>query len=201
MDNFLILATGWPLGLISAPICIMIFWWLLSAIGLFDFDLDFDIESISGPLVWANFNEVPLKVGLTVWLLTAWVVAVLFKFTVSPLISFDDDNIFKMIVEGSYIILSFGIALVPTKYICLKLSPAFQIQQGMSSSDIVGKEGVVISSTITDTYGEIDVFAENGFRVRVSAISFSSELFKKGDKVIVADIDDKNKAIVAKFNF
>lgn len=201
MESFLAFATGWPVGILSLPLCLLAIWWAVSLLGVVDFDPEFDvdIETGSGPLVWAGIGQVPLKVGLTVWFVFSWIVVCMLAAYVSPILPLAKDNLIMQIIEGSYAFIALAVTMPATKIAVKPLIPIFAIKEGPKNSDMVGCEGVVVSPEITETYGDVEVKAENGHRARISAVTYTNESFQKGDKVVVVSFEeDKQKYIVTK---
>lgn len=201
-SEFAAFATTFPVGILSLPICLLTFYWFLSFLGLVDLDFDFDLELESGFLSFAGLGQVPLAVGLTIWFTLSWIVLSALVFYVSPILLMDRSNYLMIAIELAYFISSLVITMPLTKWCARKLSPLFKIEEGLKNRELVGNNGVVISTGINAEYGEVEVTAEGGFKMRVDAVTHIEESFEKGDKVIVADFnEEKSKYIVTKSNF
>ena len=201
-SQFAAFATTYPVAILSAPICLLVFYWFLALLGLFEVDADFDLDFDSGFLSYAGLSQVPLALGLTIWFVLAWIVLTTCVYYISPLLIMDRDSILMVAIEAAYVLTSLVVTMPITKWCSSKLAPLFKIKEGVKNNELVGSKGIVISTEITDKYGEVEVTTGEGFKMRISALTHINESFEKGDRVTVVDFNEENEQyIVTKSNF
>jgi hypothetical protein len=201
MDNFIQFATTYPVGILSLPICLLAFYWSLSLLGLVDLDFDFDLDFDTGPFSFAGLGQVPLAVGLTIWFTFSWIILSACVFYVSPIVPLDRENYLMIGLELLYVPISLVMTMPLTKWCAGKLSPIFKITEGVKNHELVGCKGIVISPSINDQFGDVEVTKEGGYKMRIKAVTHIEESFEKGDKIIVVDYnEDESQYIVTKSN-
>lgn len=201
MDQFLNIATSWPIAILTLPLCLLIVWWMISLIGIFDFDTDIGVDANIGPLVYAGIGKVPLKIGLSIWVISSWLIAYMLVGAFPFLVPAEEANPMAYLSGFASIALSLVVAMPITKLIIKPLIPLFSIKEGIKNTDLIGCGGIVISPYISEKYGDVEVLAENGHRIRISAVTYTQEPFQKGDKIVVVSFEeDLNKYVVTKTN-
>lgn len=78
------------------------------------------------------------------------------------------------------------------------LGPLFTPTEATSRDALVGREGVVISSRVTNDFGEVRIRDDHGHDVRVICrLAPGQDSVSEGKRVVVVDIEDGGKPVVA----
>ena len=132
-NNLWQLLSGYPTGIYSVFICVLILFWLFAIVGALDIDIisfdndidldvdidaDIEIPGFVGLLHTLGFTGVPFTIVLTVLIFLAWVFSYLISAYVLPLVPTD---LLKILVGTAALIGSFLLALPITSKIIAPL--------------------------------------------------------------------------------
>jgi len=187
-------------------------YWLLNIIGFLDLDfLDFDFDgdgdidldtdhagsnfadSILGQaLRFMNASEVPLMVVLTVLFLTMWASSVAATSLFNP----DLNNL----ISGVVCVGSFVVSVIAAKLITHPLRPLFKaLRRGENDEEpVFGREATVVSLTLDERGGQVEVPREQGAPALLSARLSTGGPVHRGDSVILFAYDDKTTTYLAR---
>jgi len=196
--------SGYPTGIYSVLIGVLLVFWLVAILGAididivsfdtdieFDADIDINIEgdvpAFIGLLHTLGFTGVPFTIVLTVLIFLAWVFTYLVSAYVLPFIPTD---ILRILAGTATIIGSFVLAVPFTTKIVSPLRKLALENMGKSNKDYLGAMCKVTSSTVDETFGQGEINDKGaGLIVRIRA-PLPNDI-KKGD--IVRPINyDKN---------
>ncbi|SHI68801.1 Protein of unknown function [Rubritalea squalenifaciens DSM 18772] len=187
----------------TVMLCLFVVYWLLAAIGTMDIDsLDIDADAdadtdgggfMAGFLKIVNATDVPLMMVLSLICLFKWMLLVMYHGYVG----------FASLWWGGLlgIIGAFIIACIVTRILMKPLSPLFAaFKQGENDEEpVYGRECEVVSGTLTDKYGRVEIPRERGAPAVVACRLVEGDVpLKRGDKVVLFDHDKENSLYVAK---
>ncbi len=187
-------------------------YWLLNIIGLLDFDfLDFDFDNdvdidvdadvggsnfadsiVGQTLRFMNASEVPLMIVLTILFLTMWVTSVITTSVVNP----DQNNLLAgAICAGSFIV---GVTLA--KLITQPLRPLFKaLRRGENDQEpVFGREALVVSLTLDENGGQVEVPREHGAPALLSAKLSTGDPVHRGEHVVLFACDKETGTYLAR---
>lgn len=156
-----------------------------------DFDVDADMSGGSGFhdfLFFFNLGTVPLTVWLTVMLLAMWILSVTETLFLNP------DASLK--IAAAFLIPNLILGTFCTKLATAPLKKMFAVKKGLSRKEVVGKEGVVTSSTVTKEFGWIEVKTE-GAPLSLNARSQKGPISKGCRVVVTQQLDEGVFAVKA----
>ncbi len=173
---------------------IMLVYWLLVILGAADADLDapdLDSEASHGSDnagLWHSFHrllhlgEVPLMIVLSVLALFMWIFSVTanYIFNGAP-----GDR--SATIALLYLVPNFFVSLLLTRIVLSPLSGLIRKMQTTETEgeEIIGREAVVISTEVTDQYGQIEI-STKGAPLTVNArVAEGRPSIRKGLEVLV----------------
>lgn len=187
----------------AVPFALLCLYWLISIIGLFDFDADLDFEldadtdvgglsgGIKSLLSFVNAADVPIMLVLT---FISGIGLVLNTFANSMMNPTGNLWIAAGIMFAGLIASS-----IITRYVTKPLKPLFTVlrKDEEAKIPIIGRVGVVKSSSIDQDFGQVEVVHENNSPSLLNCIlSEREEPLKKGDKVLVISQDEESGKFV-----
>lgn len=199
MQQFIEHCFSWP----SLPASLLLLsvcgYWLLTLFGIvstdlldFDFDLDLDMDLDADPsilqfgflpLKFLNIGSVPTMLWLSVFALAAWMVSRLWN---SPL----PHPAFVWSTDPQAILRDFGIATILTKIITQPLRGRFDPVEPNKAVNLIGRKCVVLTSEVTDTFGEAELATEAApLRLKIRN---SERSLTRGDVVEIVDVREED---------
>ena len=208
MEDFLRIIFSFPTLVYTILLGVMVFLWLLTLLGMLDidaldFDLDFDgeaeidmnldnptAEGLAGFLVAWGLTGVPLTITLTLFSLTGWFIS---YFVVYFLFGLIPDGFLEYLAGAVVLIGSFFVSLPVTAMLIKPLKPLFDKAQTVTRKYVLGQVGVVRTSRVTDTFGEVS-FDDGGAGLLLKARAATPNNLKKGDRVALIEYDKASGA-------
>lgn len=199
-NNLWDLLSGYPTGIYSVLICVLLVFWLFAIIGALDidslsfdqdidFDLDGDIEipGFVGLLHTLGFTGVPFTIVLTILIFLAWVFSYLLSAYLLPLIP---TEWLKILAGTAGLIASFLLAVPITGRIIAPLRKLARENKAKSNRDYLGSHCKVTSQTVDETFGQGKI-QTSGASLIVSIRCPASAGVKQGDLVRPISFDQQ----------
>lgn len=177
-------------------------YWLLALLGTVDTDaLDIDADAVSGEaggvfaslLQFINATEVPLMFVISVLSVSNWLL------NIAAVLTFNSAGVWwigLLTWIGTFIV-GCLIAAVVTK----PLVPLFKLFKAGEDDEeaIIGAEAIVVTSKLTDEFGQVRVLRKKGSSAQVHCRLSNGEapLFK-GDTLMVIGRDDETQFYIGK---
>ncbi len=164
LDHLWELLSGYPTGIYTVLIGVLLIFWLLAILGALDidiisFDVDIDINLDSeievpgfvGLLHTLGLTGVPFTIVLSVLIFIAWVITYIFS---AYLIPFLPSAILKIIAGTFTLVGSLLLAVPMTVKIVAPLRKLSSENSAKSNHDFLGGICKVTSQTVDDTFGQ-----------------------------------------------
>lgn len=154
----------------------------------FDFDVDIELDgefSMGNVLSILNFGAVPVSIWLTVFALQMWIYSLLFNIIVDG-ISPQFPNLFRFLLCA---LLFIPLSVMLTRVLTSPLKDAFE-GRIISKKDCVGKECLIISSRVDQTFGLAEVNLD-GAPQNIDVRAKPEDNLKKGDKALIYTYDEE----------
>jgi hypothetical protein len=158
-----------------------------------DFDLDMDSEPDFASAVGAGFvvlrflnlGRVPFMLWVGIFSVCWWLTSVLFDRLL------DDPTHREILMHAfQYSVRNIAVALIATKIMTHPLRDKFDVKEPNRAQDLLGRECVVTTSEVTDSFGQAEVSAEaSPLRLNVRT---TGEPLCKGDVAVIVDFDREN---------
>ena len=199
------------ISLINLPFTVLlilvVFYWLSVIIGvldveLFDFDLDIDMDADvdadadmevghSGGFLYTvlnllNIGEVPFMVVVSIAILAAWSISMMSNYYLNTNMS--------LLIGTGLLIPNIVVSLIIAGLVTRPLRALFAtLEQEETHAKIVGRIGVVTTSEVTRTFGQVEIKTK-GSPILVNVRTTDDAVLKKGDYAIIYD-EDKEKSV------
>lgn len=166
-----------------------------------DTDTHVGVDSVDNMLVSAGLSKIPLFVGLTLTFFPMTIITlVVDSIALSYLKSFLDvfgliGNIAYYIVAAVALIFIFYISLHVAKFLSQPIEKAFEMTK--YTVDFLGREGIVNSKTIDNTYGEIRVRTEHGESL-LDARTEDGLVLHMNDHIVICGFEKDTKNYIVK---
>jgi hypothetical protein len=197
MENFLSIAFSFPTLIFTVLLIIVSGYWMLTIMGLFDIDLldmeiDFDyggevgpVGGMSGVMIALGLVGIPITIILSFIILFAWLGTYLASLYV---LSYFDAGLWFWAGAFAAIIVSVVMAIPMTIAMTKPMRRFFNISYATKSNDLIGEICQVITSEVSDIFGEAELHKEGDhyiFQVRAK----QGNLIKKGDDIVLIEYD------------
>lgn len=166
-----------------------------------DSDTSIGVDSVDNMLVSAGLSKIPLFVGLTLTFFPMTIITlVVDNIALSYLQSFLDvfglvGNIGYYIVSAIALVFIFYISLHIASYLSRPIEKAFEMTK--YTVDFLGREGIVNSKTIDNTYGEIRVRTEHGESL-LDAKTDDGSVLNMNDRIVICGFEKDTKNYIVK---
>lgn len=192
MNDFLSNALSFPTLLFTGLLILVIIYWLLSLIGIADFDLDgggMEIEAAESPSFITKFkvDGIPVTISLSVVVFLSWVISFLVVHF------YQDESLedwLRMIIGAWVIILSPILSALLAGQILSPLRPVFEKMkneaEGQKADSLVGKVAQVRTNKVSMSFGDADIDSEGASLILKVRAEEPNE-FKLGDRVMISD--------------
>lgn len=171
----------------TAMLLMMLLYWILAIIGLFDFDffdVDIDLEAgdATGPLdalaVFINLGEVPVALAFSLIILNFWIIAMLTHYL--PI------NV-EGLLAGILLVPEFLLSMFITRFEIKPLKSIFKRDQSKNDvqESILKRRCVMITDLSTGRLGQAKVKAKGAAYVINVKAEFENETFIKNDIAFV----------------
>ena len=179
-------------------------YWLVSIIGVFDFDTEVDIDAdvdinggsgglFSSILSFVNASEVPLMLILTLINVYMWAIAMLTNHVLNP----ENLSWLALVLFG----LNFIISVILTKYTTKPLAPLFvSLQDDIEKAlPLVGQTGKVKSRVIDHKYGQVEIRRDKGSPALINCkLSETDEPMVRGEDVLVVKYEESSQRYIVR---
>lgn len=208
MENFLTTSFAFPTIVFTVLLIIISVYWLLTIVGLFDIDfLDIDMDfdyageaapagGLSGVMIAMGLTGLPVSIIFSFIVLFSWLGTYLSSLYMLPYISLG--FLFWLMAIVS-IIFSVVVSIPVTIFMTKPMRRFFKVNYATKSNDLLGEICQVITSEVSDTFGEAEMNKEGDyfiFQVR----SKKNNQIKKGDDVVLLEYDhDLNVYYIKKY--
>ena len=194
--------SGYPTGIYSVLICVLLIFWLFAILGALDIDIlsfdndidldvdidaDIEIPGFVGLMHTLGFTGVPFTIVLTVLIFLAWVFSYLISAYLLPLIP---TELMKILLGTAVLIGSFMVAVPITTKIVAPLRKLAVEHNAKSNKDFLGSHIKVTSLTVDDSFGQGKI-QTTGASLIVRIRCPASSLIKQGDIVRPISFDEK----------
>jgi hypothetical protein len=195
MDEFLVNISSFPVVIYTVALGVVIGYWLLSLVGLFNLDaLNADVEidteisdlgAVAGLLTSLGLAGVPITIVISLLFLNGWFVCYfLSKFV--PIFP-DMLSIVEVIIDIMIIIISFAISIFVSAIMVRPLKRLFkQIHIEPISRSAIGRTCRVRTTRVDESFGEVDCTLQ-GASLILKVRSFPDISFVKGDFVVLIE--------------
>lgn len=209
MEHFLINITSYPTVIYTTLLLIILLFWLLTVVGLFDMDiLDVDIDldtsevgGALGVLVTLGLTGVPVTLVLSILILYSWTLCSILSLFIGH---FDWDYGVLTFFLNTFILIATGALSIPlTAKTINPLRPLFRaFNQGPIQETLMGKEARVRTTKIDENSGQIEC-SRDGASLILNARSGSAKQYLYGETVIIIDFKeiDNMYIVVSKQEF
>jgi hypothetical protein len=190
--DFLNLAFTFPTAIFTALLLVVILFWLITLVGFADIDMfesDIDIDADAPPATslssWFNmgFGGVPITVSFSLIVMTSWLISMYAHKFFAYLLG--DGILFY--VFGIVMVLASMLVAIPIAAIISKpLQRFFNSTETSKSSDFLGLECIVVTSKVTDTFGQAKIQFQ-GTEQLIQVRSSNEEPFTSGDTAVLLE--------------
>ena len=196
--------SGYPTGVYSVLICVLLVFWLFAILGAldldiisFDSDIDLDVDldidadveipGFIGLMHTLGFTGVPFTIVLTVLIFLAWVFSYFISAYLLPLIP---TEILKALLGTVTLVGSFLVAVPITTKIVSPLRKLALEHSAKSNKDFLGSNIKVTSLTVDESFGQGKI-QTTGASLIVSIRCRASDEVKQGDIVRPISFDEE----------
>ncbi len=198
MDGFYSIVVSFPTVIFSLLLVVSIFYWLITFLGVIDFDiLDVDtadagadggfdgnhsVNGVAGLLMKAGLNGVPLPIIVSFIAIIGWVASyysVYFSYKVIP-------SAFVFIIDIIIFLISFFLSVVLTAQAIKPLRKLFKQADQHVEKTIVGQVAIVRTGRVDRNFGEATV-EDGGAGLIVKVRPYKDESFRRGDRVVLLE--------------
>jgi hypothetical protein len=157
---------------------------------ILDFDLDMDTEPDLASAVgvgfvvlrFLNLGRVPFMLWVGVFSVCWWMTSVLFDRLLD-----NPETRETLAVAFQYGVRNLAVGLLATKVMTPPLRDKFDVKEPNRAQDLMGRECVVTTSEVTDSFGQAEVSTEaSPLRLNVRT---RGETLRKGDVAVIVDFD------------
>lgn len=193
--SFLDAAMGYPTGLLSALLAVVLVYWLLALLGLVDFETDglewqadVDPSELSGAaalLVGLGLGGVPFSIAGSLVVLLAWTFSCLAAMWVLP----TEPGLLMQIGAGTGVLLlalAWGVLL--TSRLIRPLRPLFKTHTAQANAELVGQACRVLTGSVDDKLGQAEI-EQSGASLKVRVWAPSPNAFTRGSPARIAEYD------------
>jgi len=202
VEHFLINITSYPTVIYTTLLLIILLFWLLTVIGLFEMDiLDVDIDPDTsevggalGVLVTLGLTGVPFTLVLSILILYSWTLCSIIT-SLSGIIYLD--NNFLTFLLNTFILFITGAISIPlTAKTINPLRPLFRsINQGPTQETLMGKRARVRTTKIDNISGQVEC-SRDGASLILNARADGTHQYMYGETVIIIDYLEIDNAYV-----
>lgn len=202
MEQLLEVASQFPTIIYSTLLGIVVVYWLVGMLGLFDLDLsgdlDIDIDSdvdisvggLTGFMLTFGFAGVPFSLVISILILIGWLISFYLQFYLLTWLP-DGWLYYVMGIVSSFIVFLLSI---PITAIAVKpLKGLFKGVETTLSNNLVGKDAIISTGTVSPTFGQARLF-NDGAEIILDVRCAPEYSLKKGDKVLLLEYKKENHA-------
>ena len=212
MEQLLEVASQFPTVIYSTLLGVVVIYWLVGMLGLIDLDfsgdadldVDLDIDSdvdvsvggLTGLFLTFGLTGVPFTLVISIIILICWLISFYLQFY---LLTWLPDGWLYYLMGAISDLVVFFISLPITAVIIRPLKGMFKSVETATSHQLVGKEAVIATGTVSETFGQARLFNE-GAEILVDVRCDQGHTLKMGDKVLVIEyLPDSHAYIVGPY--
>lgn len=198
MKEFLDIVTSFPTVVFTVLLGVIFVYWLLAILGAVDIDmldLDVDVDAdvsnvggLTGLLSTLGLSGPPVTVVLSTLVVSSWLISYFASAYLLVLVPWDMLHEF---IGAGLLVGSFVVSIPVTAQLIKPLKGVFKVHTAKSKSQFIGATCKITTLEVTDTFGQAEI-DDGEAGIIVSVRSNTPNVFKKGDKAVVASYD-KNK--------
>lgn len=197
MDNFLAISFSFPTAIFTVLLLIISGYWIFTILGMFDIemlDMDIDLDyggdssavgGMAGVMIALGLVGIPVTIIFSFIILFAWLVVYMISLY---LLSYLEIGMWFWMGAGAAILISVTVSIPMTIMITRPMRRFFKVSYATRSNELLGEICQVITSEVTDTFGEAELNKEGDhyiFQIR----TMPDNTIKKGDDVVLVEYD------------
>jgi hypothetical protein len=209
MQQLLDIASAFPTVIYTVLLAILVIYWLIGLLGLIDLDLGADLEvdldadldiSIGGLtsfMLTFGLTGIPFTLVISIIILICWLISCYLQIY---LLSWLPDSWLYYLLGSIASLVIFLVSLPITAMLIRPLKGLFKSVETTKSSHLVGKEGIIATNSVTESFGQARVF-NDGAELLLDVRCELEQPLKMGDKVLLIDYQQHSHTyIVAPFS-
>lgn len=211
MEQLLEVASQFPTVIYSTLLGVVVVYWLVGMLGVIDLDfsgdadLDVDIDSdvdisvggLTGLFITFGLTGVPFTLVISIILLICWFISFYLQFY---LLTWLPDGWLYYLVGTISDFVVFFISLPITAVIIRPLKGMFNSVETATSDHFVGKEAIIATSKVSETFGQARVFSD-GAEILLDVRCDTNHSLSLGEKVLLIEYSpEKHSYIVAPYS-
>lgn len=212
MEQLLEVASQFPTIIYSTLLGIVVVYWLVGMLGLFDLDLSGDLDmgseieidtdvsvgGITGFMLTFGFAGVPFSLVISVLILIGWLISFYLQFY---LLTWLPEGWLYFVMGAAISLIVFMLSIPITAIVVKPLKGLFKSVETTLSDNLVGKDAIISTGTVSSTFGQARLFNE-GAEIILDVRCAPEHSLKKGDKVLVLEYQKENHAyFVSPYSF
>jgi hypothetical protein len=180
MGDFVDAALSFPAALFSFLLAAVVIYWLLVLIGTLDVEIgDLDLGDGIG------LGGVPVTVTVSVLTVVAWFVSL------AGTVVVDDLGTLPQVLLGIGILLVATVAgLFAARAVAVPLRRLYITGGEASRTDFVGRECVIRTGSVTGTFGQAEVTADDGSSAIIQVRQTGEHTLTNGGRALIFDYDN-----------
>lgn len=203
MDRFIDAATTFPTVILTTLLGVVLIYWLLALIGVFDLDssglhihselqtdasVD-DAGELASYLVAIGLNGVPFSMVITLMVLFAWTLSCLAGMWLLPLVP----TLPLQILAGTGVLTaSLAAALPLTARAIRPMRGLFVTHRALSNDALVGQSCVVLTGSVDENFGRAEV-SRRGAPLNINVRATTPNTLSKGSPARIVEYDANNE--------
>lgn len=221
MTEFFSIILSFPTLLYTGLLGFTLLYWLLSIMGVADFDfengeLDFDsfeatennivnadgteIADTSGFLSKFKLDGIPLTISISFVIFLSWIISFLVVYYYQEEVT---DGWVKILVGVWVVILAPFIAAPIVGILLSPLKPLFKKMkkdsEGRKADSLVGKKAVVRTNKVTMSFGDADIDNDDGASLILKIRAKEPNVLRRGDRVVITRYYPKENVYMVEF--
>jgi hypothetical protein len=198
MASFIDAATSYPTAVYTVLLGVVMVYWLLALVGVFDLngdggiDLDLhadgnvdDLGALAGFVVAFGLSGVPVSIALGLLVVVSWTLCCLAGMWVLPLVP----TALLHVVAGTLLLaVSFAAALPVTAVALRPLRGLFKTHRAVSNASLVGQRCKVLSGRVTPGFGHAEV-PRRGASLNIDVGAHEPNDLVRGSAAIITGYD------------
>ncbi|WP_028865991.1 hypothetical protein [Psychromonas aquimarina] len=197
MEQFLINITSYPTIIYTVLLLIVIVFWLLTVIGLFDMDvleldIDIDVSNVGGALgvlVTLGLTGVPITLVISILILYGWTITSILV-SLTSFISIEN-SLFMFIFNSIVLLLAAAVSIPLSAFTIRPLRKLFRsANRGPVQESLTGKTCRVRSTIIDHQFGEIEC-QKDGASLILNARANKGCRYKTDQQVVIIDYSEE----------
>jgi len=198
MIGFLEAATSFPSVIYTVLLGVVLVFWLLSLVGIVDFDAgpvieaelhaDADVDEIgdlASYLMALGLNGVPFSVVLSLLVLVSWTITCLVAMWLLPLVP---TSLLRIAAGLVVMLAALAVAIPVTAHLIRPLRGLFVTHTAISNAGLVGQACKVLTSSVDEKFGRAEV-AMRGASVNIRVWAETPNTLGKGSPARILDYD------------